>query len=204
MRQGEDDSAPLTEAESDAAYAPAGAVDAGIAAHEAAADPHPQYAVAAELAAAIAAHEAAGDPHTQYMTAAEVATALAGTSGAFTPTVLGATTAGVGTYTTQTGAYNRRPGLVFFKGLLVWTAHTGTGAMRLGGLPFTAASDLNVPISVHNLNNIALTASNVLTAAVLGGTQQIQLGQSPAGGGAFASVPIDTAGSIAFAGFYFE
>jgi len=48
-----------------------------VAAHEAAADPHPTYSTAAETAAAVAAHEAAADPHPTYSTAAETAAAVA-------------------------------------------------------------------------------------------------------------------------------
>lgn len=52
-----------------------GAAAAAVAAHEAAADPHPQYTTAAELSAAVTAHEAAADPHPQYTTAAEASAA---------------------------------------------------------------------------------------------------------------------------------
>lgn len=47
--------------------APRGYVDQTMAAHSAAADPHPQYATDADLAA----HNAAADPHPQYLTSAE-------------------------------------------------------------------------------------------------------------------------------------
>lgn len=47
------------------------AFTAGLAAHVAAADPHPVYMTSAEDAAVMAAHVAAADPHPVYMTAAE-------------------------------------------------------------------------------------------------------------------------------------
>lgn len=63
------------------AVALAGAADASLSAHVAAADPHPQYLrqveadalydAAGAAAAAVTAHEGAGDPHPQYLTPAE-------------------------------------------------------------------------------------------------------------------------------------
>lgn len=44
---------------------------AALAAHVAAADPHPGYTTAAELASAISVHEAAADPHTGYQKESE-------------------------------------------------------------------------------------------------------------------------------------
>lgn len=124
-------------------------------------------------------------------------------TGSLTPTVVGTTSAGVGTYTTQAGSYIRFGTLVLFKLSVVITAHTGTGNMRIGGLPFTSMADANVPVSLHSVNNITLTAGNTLTAAVLANSTEIQLGQSPTGGGAFAGVPMDTAFGLQIAGFYF-
>lgn len=54
-----------------------------MAAHEAAADPHPGYVTTAEGAALITAHEVAADPHPGYTTAAELAVAL--TTAAYLP-----------------------------------------------------------------------------------------------------------------------
>lgn len=52
----------------------------GVAAHEAAVDPHPQYTTAAEVAsatdAAVSNHTGAGDPHPQYTTDSDVSTAV--------------------------------------------------------------------------------------------------------------------------------
>jgi hypothetical protein len=61
----------------------------------------------------------------------------------WTPTIIGTTTAGVGTYTTQVGLYIRLGNLVYISGDVVWTAHTGTGNMVIGGLPFTVRNTAN-------------------------------------------------------------
>lgn len=56
--------------------------------------------------------------------------------GSYTPTYYGATTAGVTTYTLQSGYYQRVGNAVFFSAFVTWTAATGTGEARIG-LPFT-------------------------------------------------------------------
>jgi len=58
-------------------------------------------------------------------------------SSTFTPTISGAKSAGVGTYTQQSGFYYRIGQIVFVTGSMTWTAHTGTGNMLVAGLPIT-------------------------------------------------------------------
>ncbi len=57
--------------------------------------------------------------------------------GTFTPTVIGTTTAGVGTYSTQIGKYTKVGRQVTVLINCTWSAHTGTGNLRLAGLPVT-------------------------------------------------------------------
>lgn len=123
--------------------------------------------------------------------------------GTFTPTVIGGTTSGTGTYTVQTGKYVKVGGKVYVEVAMTWTAHTGTGAMQFAGLPFTAASTGNAPgVSFGRVSNIALTASNLLLGFVAANTTTIPLRQYAVGGGAEASVPIDTAGEVNFSATY--
>lgn len=57
------------------------------------------------------------------------------TTAAFTPVIVGTTTPGTGTYTTQTGQYTKiAPNVIAFEFLVIWTAHTGTGNMSVQGL----------------------------------------------------------------------
>lgn len=60
-------------------------------------------------------------------------------TGTFTPVAAGATTAGSGTYVAQVGRYTRIGRLVFIYIDLDWSAHTGSGLLRIQGLPFTPA-----------------------------------------------------------------
>lgn len=110
--------------------------------------------------------------------------------GTWTPTIIGTTSAGTGTYSTQSGTYTRVGRVITFNLVLVWTAHTGTGNIRVNGLPFTPSSVQYVvsPIAY----NLALTAGNVLIARTVASTASIELLQSPTGGGAWSGVPMDT------------
>ena len=58
----------------------------------------------------------------------------------FTPVATGGTSSGTGTYTTQSGKYQKVGNLVFVKLVLIWSAHTGTGTLRIS-LPFTVKND---------------------------------------------------------------
>lgn len=58
--------------------------------------------------------------------------------GSFTPAIFGTTTGGTGTYSIQRGGYIKIGALVYAQVYIGWTAHTGTGGMRLSGLPFTS------------------------------------------------------------------
>lgn len=57
-------------------------------------------------------------------------------TGTFTPTAFGASTAGTGTYTSQSGRYTKIGNKVFIEIVLGWSAHTGTGRLQINGLPF--------------------------------------------------------------------
>jgi hypothetical protein len=56
--------------------------------------------------------------------------------GTWTPIVVGKTTAGTGTYSTQSGFYTKMGNMVTFSAILGWSAHTGTGNIQIQGLPF--------------------------------------------------------------------
>lgn len=62
--------------------------------------------------------------------------------GTFTPTVDGAVS-GTTTYTTQVGAYTRIGNIVYVQAFITISAATGTGALRIGALPFTVKNTTN-------------------------------------------------------------
>jgi len=125
--------------------------------------------------------------------------------GTFTPTIVGSTSAGTGTYSTQVGTYTRVGRVVSFRLLIAWSAHTGTGSMLAGGLPFASSSvtDTLTAITVGGINNVTLSANHVGTALLFTNTTQISFYQTPVGGGSDSTVPIDTSASTVLSGTYF-
>jgi len=121
--------------------------------------------------------------------------------GTFLPVVQGSTAAGVGVYSAQSGKYTKVGNLVTVQIYLIWSAHTGTGNIWVGNLPFTNASSY-WSASVGYLNNIALTAGSVMTAFVEVNASYIPLWEYPTGGGASTAVPIDVAGGIILSASY--
>lgn len=75
-------------------------------------------------------------------------------TGTFTPVLLGATTAGTGTYTHQVGKTTTIGNLIFFRLEVVISAHTGTGELRINGLPSTSDSAMTVPVQCRISNAV--------------------------------------------------
>ena len=123
--------------------------------------------------------------------------------GTFTPTISGSSSAGSGTYSVQEGRYTKVGNLVYVTAVMTWSAHTGTGNMRLSGLPFTVlnVAGLEPPLSLQ-VNAVALTALNVALATFRQNATYAEVLQTPVGGGALTDVPIDTAASIRYAGSF--
>lgn len=117
----------------------------------------------------------------------------------FTPTIIGAASAGAGTYTTQVGRYQQFGKLVYYEATLVWTAHTGTGNMRIAGLPIAAAGSGRWAQSVQ-VSNLTWGAGQ-LHASIIGGESVIRLFNVDSGA-AEAEFALDTAGTIHVSGFY--
>ena len=116
--------------------------------------------------------------------------------GTFTPIVQGSTTAGVGVYTTQDARYTKVGRLVTAEIYIVWTAHTGTGNLKIGGLPFTANASYYSGATIGLASNITLSASNTISAFNQINATYINIIQSPVGGGTFSDVPMDVAGTM--------
>jgi len=124
--------------------------------------------------------------------------------GTFTPTIIGTTVAGTGTYTNQVSKYTKVGNQVTFQIYIGWTAHTGTGNMRISGLPFTSTTTTNAysAATFGEVNNIALSANNIMGGYVAPNSTQIVPVQNVVGGGAVSSVPMDSSGSIIVSGSY--
>lgn len=123
--------------------------------------------------------------------------------GTWTPTIIGTTIVGTGTYTSQTGGYTKIGRRVFFECFCEWSAHDGTGVLRLAGLPYTSAPVNNTPVNTSWNRNITLTANHIIIGYIIGSSTNITLQQAPLGGGAHINIPFDSSGGIMISGNYF-
>jgi Pectate lyase superfamily protein len=121
----------------------------------------------------------------------------------FTPTIAGTTTAGAGTYTTQIGEQTRIGNRMFVNIVLTWTAHTGTGSMKVNGLS-TAAKNTTGAVWALSVvyDGIVVGAGKEAGAAVLANGTSISLYDMDQAGGALALMALDTAGSLYIQGSY--
>ena len=116
--------------------------------------------------------------------------------GTWTPTIIGTVTAGTGTYTAQTASYTKIGNLVTVQIYMAWTAHTGSGSMRISGLPFTSTATRYNSATFGLVDNITLPALTVLQGFLAPSSAVIELYATAVGGGAVAVVTLDTAGGI--------
>lgn len=123
--------------------------------------------------------------------------------GTFTPTVVGTSSAGVGTYTTQIGRYKIIDNVLYFNLRVNWSAHTGTGDIRIEGLPTPCANTAGyAPAVTVNAENLTFpVGATAVIGLVLTGTDAIELRGSGTG---LAPTPIamDATGNINISGFY--
>lgn len=94
-------------------------------------------------------------------------------TGTFTPVTEGTTTAGVGTYTVQDGIYTKIGDLVTAIINIGWSAHTGTGATRITGLPFVNVNTHFASATVRN--DGATTNGQAIQAYVVTSASRIEL-----------------------------
>lgn len=119
--------------------------------------------------------------------------------GTFTPVIEGTTTAGVGTYSQQTGIYTKIGRVVFIEIALAWSAHTGTGNIVITGLPFAAgASPASRAVSVLYSS---LTYTGDPTALISAGATSISPRTMATGAGT-TQIAMDTSATIVAQCFY--
>lgn len=119
----------------------------------------------------------------------------------FTPALAGSSSAGVGTYSAQIGSYTRIGNRVHFHLHIAWSAHTGTGNMKITGLPFTASDKTFCPVTIVPAN-ITSPAGTSIYAMVPANEAAINLYSIAAATSAFAALAMDTAGSCWVSGSY--
>jgi len=124
----------------------------------------------------------------------------------FTPSIIGSTTDGSASYAPANGNYTKIGRVVHFEIYIAWGSGTGTGDLRIAGLPFVIynpATTYTFPAFTIADASIALSANTILAAEGQPGTNVIALVEIPVGGGARSSVAYDTGGSLVISGTYF-
>lgn len=99
----------------------------------------------------------------------------------FTPTIAGATVAGTATYVQQLGRYARIGNMVYVGVVLQWSATTGSGRMRINGLPYTADGGIQYQ-SAAQFGGMTLTANYTnMSFQTLGSTTSAEVQISGSG-----------------------
>ena len=124
--------------------------------------------------------------------------------GTFTPFVRGASTQGTASYNRQIGIYTKIGNRVFFTISIEWLSGTGTGALGLGGLPFTQnGNSYDIPYAVSECGDIAWDANYMPTPIGIHNTTVIFLNASRVGAsGSSINTSYDAAGSFSMTGHY--
>jgi hypothetical protein len=121
----------------------------------------------------------------------------------FTPDVIGTTLAGAATYAAngQLGRYVRIGNIVFVSIVLSWTAHTGTGDLRVTGLPFAAGGPTGTRYALQ-IAPSSLTYANDIYGNLGTGNDYIEP-RTYSTGATTALIPMDTSAFMQVQGFYF-
>jgi hypothetical protein len=128
--------------------------------------------------------------------------------GTFTPNAIGTTTAGTVTYGLRNGRYTKIGNSVNFQIAIGWSAHTGTGQLRITGLPFTSINVANTfwscSVSYSGLALPALSTNKQLTTEIPSNSTGIDMVASDASGLDALAVAVDASVTyIILTGTYF-
>ncbi len=119
--------------------------------------------------------------------------------GTWTISIEGTSSAGTTTYGLRQGTYTKIGNRVQYNAFTTWTNQTGTGLLKITGLPFTPSNGGYFAVTTYN-TGIALT-QNVLEGYILS-TTEINLVQYLSSTGADQGVAIDTSAGVMVMGQY--
>lgn len=120
--------------------------------------------------------------------------------GTWTPTYDGVTP-GTTTYTTQQGGYIRIGNIVVVTATIIWTAATGTGAVRIA-LPFTPVNSSNQNYGGGLYSNGVTWANTGINWFIAPNVALLRL-FSPASNAASTELTVEAAGELRFTCVYF-
>jgi len=115
------------------------------------------------------------------------------------PTVVGGTSPGTGTYTTQKLKYTKIGSRIFFDCEVAWQSHSGTGTLRITGLPSAAKNTTSCAVAYSSV--LAGTGKEI-GCMVIENTSTLYLYQCDQAGGNLNQLPMDAAGSVYISGNY--
>jgi hypothetical protein len=117
--------------------------------------------------------------------------------GTFTPTIVGTSTAGTGTYTTQVGRYTKVGNLVTIMIYLTWSAHTGTGNMRVAGAPFNTDAGNQEWVAFIDSSGLTVPANSIPAVYFPGNASQLVVAsQNTTGTPGLGALALDTSATI--------
>jgi hypothetical protein len=120
--------------------------------------------------------------------------------GTFTPLLYGSTTAGTGTYTTQTGNFTKIGDIINYEIVIIITAHTGTGNAYISGLPYAISSSEPQCLTWAWSQGLSITGQLYFTPnSGISSTSGIL---SVNNNSSNSSLPMFTTGSLRITGYY--
>jgi hypothetical protein len=124
--------------------------------------------------------------------------------GTWTPVIEGTSTSGTVTYVARNAKYTKVGRLVALNTYVSWNSGTGTGNLRMSGLPFAEAGGAVYPaVCLSEFDSITMTSLYFPSAYVGNGLSSITFEQAPTGGGNTIAVPYDGAGQAIISVTYF-
>lgn len=124
--------------------------------------------------------------------------------GNFTPTIIGSTSQGVGTYNTglRYGKYTKIGNIVHFTLGIGWTAHTGSGAMLVTGLPYPNGGT-NTILNTYIRDITTLFANWIPVSYVRLGEPTIGLEQILNASSNYSFISVSPTGNLYITGMYY-
>ena len=121
----------------------------------------------------------------------------------FLPAIIGSTSTGTGTYTTQGGWFKIQGTICTFGAYCNWTAHTGTGNIVLS-IPLTSASVYGLaPLVIGYCHSLTLPVGTIFLISYLtSGVNTTATLAAVKDGAALSAVAMDTSARLSWGGSY--
>ena len=112
--------------------------------------------------------------------------------GTFTPYIIGMTSSGLGNYSLQLGEYTKIGDTVFYSLELICQSHTGTGELRVKGLPFDFNATMNARIQQIYSNGLIMSSNKFPLALGQPSSNEIKIRQSDLGSTTSDPIPVQS------------